>query len=52
MEEKEKKKAPAIDSVIATGPDMIQLPKRGEKEVATDRGRILYRRHHQNLIRT
>jgi hypothetical protein len=30
--------APAIDSVIATGPDIIQLPKTGEKEVATDEG--------------
>jgi hypothetical protein len=28
----------AIDSVIATGPDIIQLPKTGEKEVATDEG--------------
>jgi hypothetical protein len=32
------KKAPAIDSVIVTGPDIIQLPKTGEKEVETDEG--------------
>jgi hypothetical protein len=32
------KKASAIDSVIATGPDIIQLLKTGEKEVATDEG--------------
>ena len=39
MEDKKSKKAPAIDSVIATGPDtIIQLPKTGEKEVATDEG--------------
>jgi hypothetical protein len=38
MEDKKPKKAPAIDSVIATGPDFIQLPKIGEKEVATDEG--------------
>jgi hypothetical protein len=38
MEDKEQKKAPAIDSVIATGPDYIQLPKLGEKEVASDVG--------------
>jgi hypothetical protein len=29
---------PVIDSVIATGPDIIQLSKTGEKEVATDEG--------------
>jgi hypothetical protein len=33
-----KKKAPAIDSVIATAPDIIQLPKTGKEEVATDEG--------------
>jgi hypothetical protein len=38
MEDKKQKKAPAIDSVIATRPDFIQLPKIGEKEVATDEG--------------
>jgi hypothetical protein len=38
MEDKKSKKAPAIDSVIATGPDIIQPPKTGEKEVATDAG--------------
>jgi hypothetical protein len=38
MENKKSKKAPAIDSVIATGPDIIQLPKTGKKEVATDEG--------------
>jgi hypothetical protein len=38
MEDKKSKKAPAIDFVIATGPDIIQLPKTGEKEVATDEG--------------
>jgi hypothetical protein len=31
-------KAPAIDSVIVTGPDIIQLPKTEVKEVATDEG--------------
>jgi hypothetical protein len=35
---KKSKKASAIDSVIAAGPDFIQLPKTGEKEVATDEG--------------
>jgi hypothetical protein len=34
MEDKKSKKASAIDSVIVTGPDIIQLPK----EVATDEG--------------
>jgi hypothetical protein len=38
MEDKKQKKAPAIDSVVATGPDFIQLPKLGEKEVASDEG--------------
>jgi hypothetical protein len=38
MEDKKSKKAPAIDSVIATGPDIIQLPKTGKKEVVTDEG--------------
>ena len=38
MEDKKSKKASAIDSVIVTGPDIIQLPKTGEKEVATDEG--------------
>jgi hypothetical protein len=38
MEDKKSQKAPAIDSVIATGSDIIQLPKIGEKEVATDEG--------------
>jgi hypothetical protein len=38
MEDKKPKKAPAIDSVIATGPDFMQLPKIDEKEVATDEG--------------
>ena len=38
MEDKKSKQASAIDSIIATGPDIIQLPKIGEKEVATDEG--------------
>jgi hypothetical protein len=38
MEDKKSKKAPAIESVIATGPDFIQLPKTREKEIATDEG--------------
>jgi hypothetical protein len=38
MEDKKLEKASAIDSVIATGPDIIQLPKTGKKEVATDEG--------------
>jgi hypothetical protein len=38
MEDKKLEKASAIDSVIATGPYIIQLPKTGEKEVATDEG--------------
>jgi hypothetical protein len=36
MEDEKQKKAPAIDSVIATRPAFIQLPKLGEKEVASD----------------
>jgi hypothetical protein len=38
MEDKKRKKAPAIDPVIATGPDFIQLSKLGEKEGASDEG--------------
>jgi hypothetical protein len=38
MEDKKQKKAPAIDSVIVTRPDFIQLLKLGEKEVASDEG--------------
>jgi hypothetical protein len=38
MEDTKSRKAPVIDSVIATGTDIIQLPKTGEKEVATDEG--------------
>jgi hypothetical protein len=38
MEDKKSKKASTIDSVIATRPDIIQLPKTGEKEVATAEG--------------
>ena len=38
MVDKKPKKAPAIDSVIATGADFIQLPKIDEKEIATDEG--------------
>jgi hypothetical protein len=38
MEGKKSQKAPAIDSVIVTGPDIIQLPKTGVKEIATDEG--------------
>jgi hypothetical protein len=38
MEDKKSQKASAIDSVIATSPDIIQLRKTGEKEVATDEG--------------
>jgi hypothetical protein len=38
MEGKKSKKASAKDSVIATGPYIIQPPKPGEKEVATDEG--------------
>jgi hypothetical protein len=38
MEDKKRKKAPTIDSVIANGPDFIQLLKLGEKDVATDEG--------------
>jgi hypothetical protein len=38
MEDNKRKEAPAIDSVIATGPDLIQLPKLGKKDAATDEG--------------
>jgi hypothetical protein len=39
MEDNKPKEAPAIDSVIATGADFIQLPKLGEnKDAATDEG--------------
>jgi hypothetical protein len=38
MEDKKSQKAPAIDSVIVTGPDIIQIPKTEVKEVATDEG--------------
>jgi hypothetical protein len=38
MEDKKSKEAFAIDSVIATGPDIIKLPKTSKKEVATDEG--------------
>jgi hypothetical protein len=38
MEDKKSQKAPAIDSVLVTGPDIIQLPKTDEKEVATNEG--------------
>jgi hypothetical protein len=38
MEDKKSQKAPTIDSVIWTGPDIIQLPKTEVKEVATDEG--------------
>jgi hypothetical protein len=38
MEDKKSQKAPAIDSIIVTGPDIIQLPKTEVKEVATDEG--------------
>jgi hypothetical protein len=38
MEDKKSKKASAIDSVIATGPDILQLLKTDEKEAATDEG--------------
>jgi hypothetical protein len=38
MEDTKSQKAPAIDSVIVTGSDIIQLPKTGVKEVATDEG--------------
>jgi hypothetical protein len=38
MEDKKSQKAPAIDSVIVTGLDIIQLPKTGVKEVANNEG--------------
>jgi hypothetical protein len=38
MEDKKSQKAPAIDSVIVTGPDIIQLPKTEVKEVVSDEG--------------
>jgi hypothetical protein len=38
MEDKKSQKAPAIDSVNGTGPDIIQPPKTGVKEVTTDEG--------------
>jgi hypothetical protein len=38
MEDQKRKQAPAIDSVIAAGPDLIQLPKLGKKDAATDEG--------------
>jgi hypothetical protein len=36
MEDQKRKQAPAIDSVIATRPDLSQLPKLGKKDAATD----------------
>jgi hypothetical protein len=49
MKDNKRKEAPAIDSVIGTGPDLIQLPKLGKKDAATDEGaRMLCRRRHQN----
>jgi hypothetical protein len=38
MEDKKSQKAPTIDSVIETGPDIIQLPKTEVKEVVSDEG--------------
>jgi hypothetical protein len=38
MEDKKSPKAPTIDSVIVTGPDIIQLPKTEVKEVVSDEG--------------
>jgi hypothetical protein len=38
MEDKKSQKAPTIDSVIVTGPDIIQLPKTEVKEVVSDAG--------------
>jgi hypothetical protein len=38
MEDKKSQKAPTIDSVIVTGPDIIQLPKTEVKEVVSDEG--------------
>jgi hypothetical protein len=38
MEDKKSQKAPTIDSVIGTGPDIIQPPKTEVKEVVSDEG--------------
>jgi hypothetical protein len=38
MEDKKSQKAPTIDSVIVTGPDIIQLPKTEVKENVSDEG--------------
>jgi hypothetical protein len=38
MEDKKSQKAHTIDSVIVTGPDIIQLPKTEVKEVVSDEG--------------
>jgi hypothetical protein len=38
MEDKKSQKAPTIDSIIGTGPDIIQLPKTEVKEVVSDEG--------------
>jgi hypothetical protein len=38
MEDKKSQKAPTKDSVIGTGPDIIQLPKTEVKEVVSDEG--------------
>jgi hypothetical protein len=38
MEDKKSQKAPTIDSIILTGPDIIQLPKTEVKEVVSDEG--------------
>jgi hypothetical protein len=38
MEDKKSQKAPTIDSVIVTSPDIIQLPKIEVKEVVSDEG--------------
>jgi hypothetical protein len=38
MEDKKSQKAPTIDSVIVTGPDIIQLAKTEVKEVVSDEG--------------
>jgi hypothetical protein len=38
MEDKKTQKAPTIDSVIGTGPDIIQPPKTEVKEVVSDEG--------------
>jgi hypothetical protein len=52
MEDKKSQKAPTIDTVIVTGSDIIQLPKTEVNEVVSDEGRMLSRRHHQNLIQS